>query len=180
MDYYGNFNETVNSKLGFLVQPNVRAALSLALVLYGGLAKPLLPASTNWLFGNFYFRLAVCFLIVWTGNKDPVVAIAVSVAFLAVLNVANNKGPFEAFEGPSTAIYPGCMNLTLYDLLESFQNDKDALMSAMLNARIPADVKINDYYAPLIGTYLMNRGFVLKSPCTPPGTDQRIGSWLST
>lgn len=142
------------------------------------MAGHVLPDSTKKLFTNVYVRLAVCFLIVWTGNRDPVVAIAVAVAFVAVMNVVNKKGPFETFEGPQTAIYPGCMNITVYDLLESFKNDKDALLMAMMQARVPGDVKVNDEYAPLIATYLLSHGFILKSPCTPPGVGQNVGSWI--
>ena len=147
-------------------------------MLYGSLAKPLLPEVTSQLFSNVYVRLAVCFLIVWTGNHDPAVAIAVAVAFIAVINVANKNGPFEMFEGPQTAIYPGCTNITVYDLLESFKNDTDALRTAMLQSRVPGDVKLTDEYAPLIGTYLLSRGFVLKTPCSPPTVDQNMGPWM--
>lgn len=177
-DYYQTFNDTINRNFGLLDRPEVRSTLLLGLVLYGSLARPVLPDVTTALFNNVFVRIAVCFLVVWTGNHDPAVAIAVAVAFIAIINVANNKGPFETFEGPQTAVYPGCMNLTQYDLLASFKNDKEALMTAMQQSRVPGDVKLNDEYAPLIGTYLLSRGFVLKSPCTPPGVGQNMGSWM--
>lgn len=178
MDYYNSFNNVVNSNVSLLEKPEVRAALTLALVLYGNLARPVLPDATAKLFGNVYVRLIVCFLIVWTGNRDPLVSLAVAVSFIAIINVINDKQPFETFEGPQTAIMPGCMNITVYDLLESFKNDKDALFTAMQQARVPGDIKLNDEYAPLIATYLLSRGFILKSPCTPPGVGQSTGSWI--
>jgi len=117
-------------------------------------------------------------MIIWIANKDPGIAVLAAVVFVVTLNLSTGRGVFENFEGPTTAIYPGCMNIKVYDLLESFKNDKTALMNAMLVARVPGDIKVTDYYAPLIATYLLNKGFALKSPCTPPGVEQRVGSWV--
>ena len=179
--FSSSFNDQVNGILSPLDNPPVRAALLLFLVLYGGLAAPSFPTSVRHIFDNIFFRILVLAVILWTGNKDPALSMAVATAFIASVNLANQKKPFERFEnfeGPATAIFPGCMNITVYDLLESFKNDKDALTNAMLVSRVPGDVKITDYYAPLIATYLLNRGFTLKAPCSPPGIEQRTGSWV--
>ena len=177
------FNGQVNSILDPIATPPVRAALTLFLVLYGGLAAPALPEHIKKLFDHVVFRVLVLFLILWTGNRDPGLAIAVAVTFVVIINVANQKGAYERFgnienfEGPQTAVYPGCMNMTVYDLLESFDNNKEGLLNAMKVSRVPGDVTVTDLYAPLISTYLLNHGFSLKSPCTPPGADQRTGAW---
>ena len=176
-----NFNNTVNNVLDPLNDPNIRSAVMLFLVLYGGLAAPALPPSWKGKFDNIFFRFGMLAMILWTGSRDPGVAIVAAVVFIVVLNIAGGKGAFErfeTFEGPATAIYPGCMNMKVYDLLESFKNNKDALLSAMQVARVPGDVKVTDLYAPLISTYLMNKGFTLKAPCSPPGVNQRSGAWM--
>ena len=185
-DFFSGLNETVNSILDPLLDPNVRPFVMLFLTMFGGLAAPKFPAKLQSLAGNMWFRILWLSMIVWIANRDPGVAVAATVAFIGILNVSNKRGIFEMFsgnqienfEGPNNAIYPGCMNMTVYDLLESFKNDKDALVNAMLVARVPTNVTVTDYYAPLIATYLLNKGFALKSPCSPPGVEQRIGAWM--
>jgi hypothetical protein len=174
-DFLGNFNASVNTTLDPLFNDNIRPFIMLFLTVYGSLAAPGMPAPVQSVVGTIWFKIIYLSLLVWIANKDPGIAIAATIAFIGILNVSSNRGLFETFEGPTTAIYPGCMNLTVFDLLESFNNDKEALMNAMLVARVPGDVTVTDYYAPLIGTYLLNKGFVLKSPCSPPTVDQNIG-----
>lgn len=175
---FSSFNDQVNGVLDPLNDPTIKSILTLFLVMYGGLAAPSLPPSIRSMFSKIYFRIAVLFLILWIANKDAGLSIAVAIAFLASVNVANEKGAFEMFEGPSTAIYPGCMNFTVFDLLESFQNNKEALLNAMLISRVPGDITVNDYHSPLIATYLLSKGYNLKAPCVPPGENQRTGAWL--
>lgn len=167
-----------------LSNPITNSLLALILVVYGGLVAPKLPNQIFSYIDNVFFKIVFLSLIVWTGTHNPVISIAIATAFIAVLNVANDKKPFENFEagleGPDTAIYPGCANFTVADLIESFDNDQDALLQAMLTARVPGDVKITDYYAPLIATYLLYYGHKLKSPCSPPPEDENIGTWTST
>lgn len=172
------FNDTVNKVMDPLNDPNIRPIILLFLAVYGGLAAPSLSPEIRSKFDNIGFRVIMLAFLVWIASRDPGVAVAAATVFIVVMNLAGGKGAFERFEGPSTAIYPGCMNIKVYDLLESFKNDKEALMSAMLVSRVPGDIKITDYYAPLIATYLLNKGFVLKSPCVPPGVDQKSDSWL--
>lgn len=113
-------------------------------------------------------------LILWTGNQDPATSLTVALLFVMVLNVVNKKPLFERFrvlerfDGPKTSIFPNCLNFTVYDLLESFKNDKNALLQAMLASRVPQNLKVVDENAPLIATYLINYGFRLKQPCGPP------------
>lgn len=173
-----NVSDTVNRVLEPLNDPYIRPFLLLFLAVYGGLAKPVLPASWGAYTNNIVFRGVVLAFILWIANKDPGVAIAVAMAFIVTVNVTGGKGLFEMFEGPETAVYPGCMNMKVYDLLESFNNDKSSLLNAMVVARVPGDVRLTDEYSPLISTYLLNKGFTLKSPCTPPGVGAGTSGWM--
>lgn len=155
----------------------VKSVVALLFILYGTLVGPTLPSEWLFLFDNIFFRIIFLSLIVWTGNKDPLLSIAIATTFIVLMNIANKKGLFEKFEGPETSVYPGCINLKVADLLESFDNNQDDLLNAMLLSRIPGDVKLNDYYAPIIGTYLMGYGYKIKAPCAPPTVDQNVGSW---
>jgi hypothetical protein len=176
MNQYTNaFNSRVNTVLSPLDNPNVKAVLTLFLILYGGLAAPSFPQLFHKVAGTAAFRIVFMFLIVYIANHDPAMAILASLGFLATLNVLNGRKFFENFEGPQTAVYPSCMNVKLYDLLEAFKNDKDALLSAMQVSRVPMDVRLDDYYAPIIATYLLNRGYTISKSCAPPGVNDNIG-----
>lgn len=179
MDLYSSFNNQANQILEPLNDPTIRTFLMIFLATCGGLAAPsIAKAKYAWIFDKTIFRVAFLTMLLWIGNHDPGVSLGVAMVFLAVMTSLSGKSlSFEMFEGPATAIYPGCMNMTVFDLLESFKNDKEALMNAMLVSRVPGDVKVTDYYAPLIATYLLSRGFTLKSPCTPPGVETRVGAW---
>lgn len=97
---------------------------------------------------------------------------------LSLIYYVKKNRILEQFQGPKTMIYPGCMNITVFDLLESFGNDKAGLLSAMNNVRVPSDLELSDDTAPLIGTYLMSFGYKIKAPCEPAGANQKISSWL--
>ena len=172
---FSSFNNQTNKFLSFLEKDEVATAIKLVVLLYVVMAAPMLPFGIVQYFDTFWFRLIFAVAIAFLANSEPKVAIITGFVFCVLINLINNKGPFENFEGPQTAIFPGCLNMTVFDLLESFNNDKEALMNAMMVSRVPGDVAINDYYAPLISTYLLNQGFVLKSPCKPPGVDENIG-----
>lgn len=177
-DVVANVSQQADQVLDTLFGPNLdtpaAAILQVLLISYAALGAPKLPLGVAKLFQNFAFRLLVLFFILWTGNRNPGMSLTLAFAFLTVVNLASGKGPFESFEkveqfeGPETAVIPSCLNMTTYDLLESFGNDKTKLMTAMLSSRVPQNLPINDLYAPLIATYLVNHGWTLKAPCGPP------------
>jgi hypothetical protein len=182
--YLDTFNDYTNQVLDTVItnhQP-IRLALALSLMLYGSLAAPIFPTKYLFLVDNIYFRIAFIAFIAWTTSHDPLLGVATAVLFIIVLDkVLSHKNNIESFssgrsyEGMGSAIYPGCLNMTVADLLESFGNDKEQLLNAMMVSRVPGDVIVNDYYAPLIGTYLINYGFGLKSPCSFPQVNENIG-----
>jgi hypothetical protein len=164
-----NFNNIVNDFLKPLDNYWVRTILLAVLTLYG--AGIVQQSGFEKVYSNPIVRVVSMFLLVWLGNKDPAMALVVAMAFISSLTILSSPTLSEKFEGPLNSIYPGCLNIKVTDLLESFNNDKDALIYAMLFSRVPGDIKLNDYYAPLIGTYLLSKGYLLKSPCTPPTVD---------
>ena len=66
-------------------EPHARTILTMFLVLYGGLAAPKLPKMIHSLFENSIFRVLILSIIVYTGQKDPTLAILVAVVFLISL-----------------------------------------------------------------------------------------------
>ncbi len=79
------FDKTVNNLLAGLDNEYVSTALSLFLILYAGLAAPKLPESIARLFENDIFKVLICFLIAYTGNKNPTVAIISTICLLVSL-----------------------------------------------------------------------------------------------
>lgn len=75
------------------------SAITLFLVLYGGLAAPKLPKFMIKLFENPIFRIVILSLIVYNGNRDPKFAIMIGVAFTVTLNMISNQKFLEGFEG---------------------------------------------------------------------------------
>src|SRR5689334_5146657 len=98
-DFLSGLNEPINSILEPLLDPNIKPFLTIFLIMYGGLAKPNLPPVIQGLANNMWFKVLWLSLLVWIANRDPGVAIAATVAFIGMLNVANNRGIFEMFSG---------------------------------------------------------------------------------
>ncbi|KAI8819847.1 uncharacterized protein EV422DRAFT_507040 [Fimicolochytrium jonesii] len=154
----------------FFKNKALSGVLQMMFVAYASLIAPQIPKEWHWVFEHAGFRIGVMFLILWTSNSDPTFTITLAVAFILLLQ---NLGKFhltEGFEGPKTAIYPGCMNLKVADLLSSFNNSQEDLMQAMQISNVPFLIHISDDTAPLIGTYLMNKGYKIVMPCAPPGS----------
>ena len=95
--YVRGFNPAVNATLRPFSKSPGSSALKLLLVLYGGTVAPKLPAYILKWFNYVPFKLLVIFLIVWTSNHDPAIALALTFAFYATFNILNDKAPFEPF-----------------------------------------------------------------------------------
>lgn len=163
------FNNALEGPLTFLTQSPTSEIIGLLLICYASYLRPSVPNGMSWLFDNFVARIAILSLILWTSNKNPTMSLVIALAFVVTLNVANGKGAFENFEGPKTAILPGCLGLTMYDLLAAYNGDKDELVREMVRCKVPPQVKLNDEYAGLIATYIVNfTGKKFTAKCAPP------------
>src|SRR5579872_7450538 len=86
-----NFDNQVDSYLGFLQNEYATAAISLFLILYAGVIAPKLPFSVLKWFENWIVQVALFFLIVYISNKNATIALIAAVAVLVTLMVANNQ-----------------------------------------------------------------------------------------
>jgi hypothetical protein len=173
---YTDFNDKSNTLLDFVITNNkvIKVVLAMSFMMYGSLAAPAFPKQYLWILDNQFFKVFFLGFIAWTSQHDPLLGIATAVVFLIVIDLIN-KNQMENFEGPKSGIYPGCLNIKAADILESFDNNKEQLLNAMMISRIPYNVTIDDHHAPLIATYLLNHGFALKSPCSFPKQSENIG-----
>jgi hypothetical protein len=86
-----NFDNKVDSYLGFLKNEYVTAGVSLFLILYAGVIAPKLPANVLKWFENWIVQVALFFAIVYISNKNATVALIAAVAVLVTLMIANNQ-----------------------------------------------------------------------------------------
>jgi hypothetical protein len=97
MDFMNSYNDSANGFLAPLDRAPVAGLLKLLLVLYGGSIAAHLPDHIVKWFDFVPLKLLVLFLIVWLGNHDPALSLAIAVAFFITVNVASGKKAFEAF-----------------------------------------------------------------------------------
>jgi hypothetical protein len=93
------FDTTVSSTLKTIEQPIiVRALVTFFLMLYAARIAPAPPQVILDLFGNFYFKLFIFTLILWTAQLSPSTAILIALCFLITINYSNSGKLFESLE----------------------------------------------------------------------------------
>jgi len=75
----------------------VTAVVALFVVLYASNVAPRLPEVVMDLFNNPVFKVFVLFLVAFVANKNPAVALLVSIAFMVTLNMVNRQEAEEGF-----------------------------------------------------------------------------------
>jgi hypothetical protein len=98
MDFLRSYNSDINNVLSPLEQPVVAGFLRLFLILYGSMVAPSLPDAVLQWFDFVPFRIFVLFLIVWTGQRDPTIAVLVAVGFYMSMNVLSGREARRAIE----------------------------------------------------------------------------------
>jgi hypothetical protein len=106
----------------------------------------------------------------WNINDDPSMSIILAMVFVMVMNTLAGKKLLEKFEllGPQTNILPGCLPITMNDILVSFDGSSETLKQAMITSGVPFNIALNDSNAPHIATYLINHGYSLSESCSLP------------
>lgn len=166
-----NFNTNVNDLLAPLNTPVPSYLLKLFIVLYAALAAPQLPDPVLDLFEHPVFRIVVMALVIWTSSRDPATSLIVATGLVVLFNTLSGRKPFETFlVEQNTNIMPSCLGVTMNDLVNTFQGDEKALRLALNNVGVPANVKLTDYDAPLLASYLVNYGYEINNKCKPPGS----------
>ena len=72
--------------------------LTLFLDMYGPRLAPKLPETIRVLFNNFYFRLAVMFLVVYMSNQSVVSSLAIVIVYTIVMNILQTQEAFAMRE----------------------------------------------------------------------------------
>ena len=69
----------VNNSLNFLEIPSIRFILIILLILYTTALVPRLTQSLNEIFNNIFVKILMLLVIVYLGQKDPVLALLVGI-----------------------------------------------------------------------------------------------------
>jgi len=163
------FNSVVNGALSVLRIPVVSNLLTLLLVSYAGMAAPLLPGSLKALLKHAAVRVLVLFLVVWTNNQDPTVALSLAVGLVVAMNLFSGRSAFETFLiEQDTNVLPICQGLTVSDILAAFNGSESAMRQALHNTGFPHSVQLTDYNAPILASHLVNKGGYQFGQCGPP------------
>ncbi len=190
-----------------LKNPYLMAFVKVFLVLYASQIAPTLPTNVLWLFDNSIVKIVFLTLMVYIAENDLQLALIMAVVFVMTTKLLSGKMLFENFANfsknvtnkngfkliePKTAVFPGCLNIKMDDLLRAFDNDqmklqntvsysfrellasskskdnKEMLMKFAYATGLPYNVEFNDENAPLIATILMYAGFVFGDSCRAP------------
>ncbi len=167
-DAYKSLDGRANKAAEVFRNKYVAALLHVVFIGYASKFATQIPTRFHWVFSHPAFRVLVLSLILWTSSNNYVFSFSVMGAFTLFMYFLNKR--YEGFTGFKTAIYPGCTNMTVSDLLDGFNGSTEALVEAMQASLVPYNIIVNDDSAPLIATYLMNNNYKLKLPCAPPGS----------
>lgn len=201
------FKKSENSMETLFKNPYIMAFVKLLIVLYAAQLAPKQHKYVTELFNNTFFKIFALTLIVYVAEKDLQLALILAITFVLGSNLLANRGLFESFADysdnytssstskllvPKAAIYPGCQNITVNDLLKAFDNDnrklfntvqyaysellrkandkpaKELLMQISYASGLPYNMELNDTNAPYIATVLMYNGFIINDKCTAP------------
>lgn len=208
MDTLKNASAAVDKSLKTALQnPYVMAILKITLSLYAAQLAPRLPGAIQSVFQNTFVKILAIILILYLAQIDLQLSIILAVVFVLGMNTLAGRGPLESFANysneyetygdfkliePKTNIYPGCLDITMQNLLDVFDGDKlklqsavqfaykqlltdaktkqakEQLMSIAYASGLPHNLGFTDENAPYIATLLVNQGFDLGGKCHPP------------
>jgi predicted membrane protein len=95
----------------------VIGVLTILIFVYAASIRPELPPYIKVLFKNPIFKVFILFLIVVRGNKDPLFALAIAIAFVTTVTYLNQQQAKEAFENTE-------VNDESNDGSETFENNE--------------------------------------------------------
>jgi hypothetical protein len=208
MEYVRQIQDFTERMLQYpMSNPYVMAVLKVTLALYAAKIAPSPPEYLSELFKNSFVKIALIFLIIYLSEKDIQLALLLSVIYVFGMNLLSGRGLLESFSDyspeykssgakllePKTMLYPGCENVTMDDLYNTFEGDltkfnttvqyafqdliarsktknaKELVTKLAYAAGLPYNLSFDKpETAPYIATLLVNYGFDIKDMCQPP------------
>lgn len=189
-----------------LKNPYIMAVVKIAITLYAAQMAPRLPAPVQNMFSNSIFKIGALTIIIAMADVDFQFALILAMAFVVSVNYMSGRGFLESYSNfsneykksgavllePKAAIYPGCHEITMADLLSVFNGDNVKLQKTVqymfhellqklteeedINrlkkiayaTGLPKNIEFTDEHAPYIATILMYNGFQFDDDCRAP------------
>lgn len=153
------FNPIVSTIIGWLIIINIVHSFDK------------LPSKIMYLSFNPVVKFICILLAFYYSTKNMVhsivLAILASILYTIVIKVSEKNEHFDIITS-TPDVYPGCVNVTLDDLLQAFDNDEELLKSQMHNVGVPYNLELTEENAKLIATYFANMGLYITDDCRPP------------
>ncbi len=196
-----------NQAQNTLKNPYIMAVVKISLVLYAAQIAPKPPQYLSKLFNNTFFKILAIMMIIYLIERDVQLAVMLSIVFVLGMNLLAGRPAIESFAPfsddfkpygdakliePKSALYPGCQEIKIDDLLKLFEgdnfkmqkyvvgtykdlisqvkgkNEKERLMNIAYAIGLPYNVKLNDESAPYIATLFMYIGMDVSGSCAGP------------
>lgn len=151
-----------------LNQPLAVLGITYIVILTAVFSAEELPLLVKNLLTSPIMRFLVVLISVYSQTGKAHIALLVSVGMITVFYGMSSAVEHFELISPETDTMPGCVNVTVKDLLELFEGDEDKLKKTMYASGVPVDLRINDRNAPLISTYLVNFGNKVTESCRAP------------
>lgn len=113
---------------------------------------------------NKVVKYVSLFLVVLFLTKDIKKAVLITLIAFIVMRIFFN----ENFDNITTDVYPGCVNVTVADLLALFDGNETELRKSMYKLSIPLNLTLTDANAPKIASYFVTHGKKITDSCTQP------------
>lgn len=145
-----------------LLNPYIIPPIKLGLAVYGGAFAPPLPAKVKQIITSPIPQFILMFLVLYIafGIRNLKHALAGTIIIIVGVKVLNYYFGNEGFDWENPNIFPGCLNITWQDILQSYGGDKEALRRALFNT-----VNTNYTSAPEAATQLINKGHFINDTC---------------
>jgi len=187
----------------FLQNPYTMAVVKISIILAIVFVKVDNPVIIT-TFNSSIFKILVILSIIYISKFDLQLTILLTLLFVSIHFKLSDKGLLESFDSltsfvksndnlvliePLHRIYPGCLNITLNDIIASFngnahelnkavqisyreilsqltnKSEQEKFMKLAYAVGLPHNVKFDDKNAPLIATFLVYGGFTITPSC---------------
>lgn len=164
MDQIDNFFKK-NVLEGLLDNRVIATILAFLVIINLSTAMEEVPEKVRKITKHAAFRSLVTFLSIYAGTRNLYISVGATLGLALALVLFNRyKETFELIN-PSFNVASKCSFVNLETLLKMYEGDREKLKVAMYTSGVPNNLKLTDYDAPLIATYLLQNKRYANTAC---------------
>ena len=111
-------------------------------------------------------KITLTFLGVLTATKKFSSAVVLTLVVIGTFYALDAYRENFELASPTPNVLPGCTKVTVQDLLNTVKDKNEKLLrKVMYESGVPLNLGLNDKNAPLIATYLVNKGKFINDSC---------------